>query len=81
MQREVEKGIHLPVLGRELLFDRRRRVFQQRVVLGMMGDEVGCGHFGAFEDQTLTVLSPGFAEELPDLFTARVEHRISGSMG
>jgi hypothetical protein len=81
VQREVQKGIHLPVLGRELLLDRRRRVFEQRVVLGVMDDQVGGGHFGAFEDRALTVLSPGFAEELPDLLTAGIEHRPPWSMG
>ena len=69
VQREVEKGIHLPALGRELLRHRRLRVLKQRVVFGMLFDEVGGGHFGAFEDKPRAVLAPGVAEEKADLFT------------
>jgi hypothetical protein len=36
VQREVEKGVHLPALGRELLLHRQRRVFEQGVVFGVM---------------------------------------------
>ena len=59
---------------RELLFDSGLGVFQQGVVFRVLGNEVGRRGFGTFEDLALTVLAPGFAEELANLFAGRVKH-------
>jgi hypothetical protein len=48
------------------------------MILGVMHDEVGSRHLGALEDRPLAVFSPGFAEELSDLFAARIKHRPPG---
>jgi hypothetical protein len=52
VQREVEKGVHLPALGRELLLQRQRRVLEQGVVFGVMPDQVGRRDLGAFENRS-----------------------------
>ena len=61
---------------RELLFDSGLGVFQQGVVFRVLGNEVGSGGFGALKDQAITVLAPGFAEELTDLFARWVKHPL-----
>ena len=50
MQRQVEKRVHLPALGSELLLDRGGGVFQQTVVFRMMRDQVGGDDLGTLED-------------------------------
>jgi hypothetical protein len=73
----MQERVHLPALGNELLPDRRCRILEQRMVLGVLQDQVGGRHLGAFEDRALAMLLPRLAEELPHLLTRRVEHRLS----
>jgi hypothetical protein len=77
VQREMQERVHLPALGTELLLDRRCRILEQRMVLGVLQDQVGGRHLGAFEDRALAMLLPRLTEELPHLLTRRVEHRLS----
>ena len=63
----MQKGIHLSVFGSEFLFDRRVGVVEQRVVLGVLRDEVGSNALRAFENLFLLVFAPGVAEEAPNL--------------
>ena len=65
----MQKGVHLPALGSELLRHRRLRVREQRVVFRMLLDELGGSRLGAFEDQSRVVLAPGLAEEKSNLLT------------
>ena len=74
VQGEMKEGIHLSAVRREFLLDRSLRIFQQRMVLRMVFDEVGGGHLGTFERQALAVFAPGFAEKLTDLLAAWIEH-------
>ncbi len=73
----MQERVHLPALGTELLLDRRCRILEQRMVLGMLQHQVGGRHLGTFEDRALAMLLPRLTEELPDLLTRRVEHRVS----
>lgn len=81
VQRKVQERVHLAAFRCEFALDSGLRVFQQSVIFGVLGDEVGSGGLGAFEDQSLTVLAPRFAEEVADLFAGGVKHALLSFVG
>jgi hypothetical protein len=65
----MQEGVHLPAFRGELLRQRGFRLFKQGVVFGVMQDQIGGGGFGTLQNQTFTMLAPGFAEKTADLLT------------
>lgn len=73
MQRQMEEGVHRTIFGRPFAL-QRGRIGEQRVVLGMQGDQIGSQGFQRCRRQFVATFDPGINEKPPRLITTRVEH-------
>ena len=69
VQRKVKKRVHLPVFGREILFDCRLGFFEQSVVFGMMLNKIGGSRFSAFKREAGTMFTPCLTKKETNLIT------------
>ena len=68
VEREVQERIHAPGFRREFLLQRTLGLPEERVVFGVLLDQVGGDSLGTGDDFTGAALAPGLAEKAADLF-------------